>query len=86
MNSPVDVERQLAVLNQDYPAWRIARPVRADGSSMGWWAIRHVPLTPSQRCAGLVPSIARGDVVALVMELGVQDDIAHRVGYTTGAP
>ncbi len=72
------------MLKQDYPAWRIARPVRADGSSMGWWATRHVPLTTSERCAGLVPSIARGDVVALVMELGVQDDIAHRARYAAG--
>ncbi|MEV7966601.1 hypothetical protein AB0O34_11545 [Sphaerisporangium sp. NPDC088356] len=80
------VQRQLAVLNQDNPAWRVTRPLRADGTSMGWWAFRYVPLTPSQRCAGLVPSIARGDVVALAMELAAQDDIAHRVGYSTGRP
>ncbi|MEU8266738.1 hypothetical protein AB0B89_06175 [Sphaerisporangium sp. NPDC049002] len=86
MVTPSRVERQLAVLNQDNPAWRITRPLRPDGSSMGWWAFRRVPLTPSERCAGLVPSIARGDVVALAMELAAQDDIAHRARYSAGAP
>ncbi len=80
------VERQLALLNQDNPAWRITRPVRADGTSMGWWAFRRRPLTTSARAVGLVPSIARGDVVALAMELAAQDEIAHRSGYTLGEP
>jgi hypothetical protein len=78
------VEEQLAVLNQTYPAWRITRPLRGDGTSMGWWAFRRRPLTRGQRAAGLVPSIARRDVVSLVMELAVQDEIAHQTGYAVG--
>ncbi len=76
------VEQQLAALNQTYPAWRITRVKRADGTPGGWWATRHRPLTDDQRAAGLVPSIARGDAVALVMELAVQDEIAHQTGYS----
>ncbi|MEV7965136.1 hypothetical protein AB0O34_04045 [Sphaerisporangium sp. NPDC088356] len=78
------VERQVAALNQTYPAWRITRVKRADGTPGGWWATRHATLTDDQRASGLVPSIARGDVVALVMELAVQDEIAHQNGYATG--
>jgi hypothetical protein len=72
------IEQQLAVLNQTYPAWRITRVRRSDGTPGGWWATRHKALTDDQRAAGLVPSIARGDAVALVMELAVQDEIAHQ--------
>ena len=74
-------ERRIAMLVQDYPAWRISRPVGTDGLLMAWWAVRYVPLTTEQRVAGLVPSIARWDLVRLVSELAVQDDIAHRHGY-----
>ncbi len=76
------VEQQLAVLGQTYPAWRITRVRRPDGTPGGWWATRYTPLTQAQRAAGLVPSIARGDAIALVMELAVQDEIAHQNGYT----
>ncbi|MEV7966307.1 hypothetical protein AB0O34_10030 [Sphaerisporangium sp. NPDC088356] len=69
---------QLAVLTQTYPAWRISRVTNSRGRFGGWWATRHRPLTDEQRAAGLVPSIARGDAVALGMELAVQDEIAHR--------
>ncbi|WP_424535253.1 hypothetical protein ACOZ38_34650 [Sphaerisporangium viridialbum] len=79
------IERQIAALNQTYPAWRITRVKRADGTPGGWWATRHASLTDDQRASGLVPSIARGDVVALVMELAVQDEIAHQNGYATGS-
>jgi hypothetical protein len=65
-------DRQLAVLAQTYPAWRI---VRASG---GWWANRLRPLTAAQRTAGLVPSIARADAVALSSALSAQDGIAQR--------
>jgi hypothetical protein len=77
------VERQLAALNQTYPAWRIRRVTRADGLPGGWWATRYATLTTAQRATGLVPSIARADVVSLVMELAVQDEIAHQTGYAT---
>lgn len=75
------LEDRLAGLHQTYPAWRISRPTRSDGTLGLWWAVRHAPLTEAQRAAGLWPSIARGDIVALVMEISVQDDIAHRMGY-----
>ena len=75
----------LAVIAQDYPAWRISRPVGSDGLSLGVWAVRYRRLTQEQRAAGLVPSIARWDLVALISELGVQDHIAHRCGYSPGA-
>ncbi|MEV7967448.1 hypothetical protein AB0O34_15905 [Sphaerisporangium sp. NPDC088356] len=76
------VEQQLAVLSQTYPAWRITRVRRPDGTPGGWWATRYAPLTPAQRATGLVASIARGDAIALVMELAVQDEIAHQNGYS----
>ncbi|MEV7971112.1 hypothetical protein AB0O34_34735 [Sphaerisporangium sp. NPDC088356] len=41
-------------------------------------------MTDAERASGLVPSIARGDVVALVMEISVQDEIAHQIRYSTG--
>jgi hypothetical protein len=74
-------ERKIAALSQDYPAWRI-RYVRLLGPR--WWATRYAVLTDAQRASGLVPSIAREDVVSLMMELAVQDEIAHRSGYATG--
>jgi hypothetical protein len=77
-------ERQLAVLTQTYPAWRIARVRNTQGRFGGWWATRQTPLTDAQRASGLVPSIARGDAVALAMELAVQDEIAHRTRYSIG--
>ncbi|MBB4701348.1 hypothetical protein BJ982_002892 [Sphaerisporangium siamense] len=69
-------EYRLAALNRDYPAWRIARVRRSDGTHGGWWAFRHAPLTPAERTAGLYPSIARRNAVDLVMELTAQNDIA----------
>lgn len=74
-------DQRIAALSQDYPAWQI-RHVNLLGP--GWWATRRRPLTRGQRAAGLVPSIARWDLVSLTMELAVQDEIAHRSGYATG--
>lgn len=74
-------EQQLAALASTYPAWRIRRVTREDGTFGGWWATRHVALTDAERAAGLVPSIARADAVSLSMELAVQDEIAHQTGY-----
>lgn len=77
--------RQIETLSQTYPAWQIRRVVRSDGAPGGWWATRYASLTPGQRAAGLVPSIARRDVLTLMMELAVQDEIAHQGGYSAGA-
>jgi hypothetical protein len=74
-------EQKIAALAQTYPAWQIRFVGSTIAGPMGWWAMRHAPLTEAQRAAGLVPSIARGDIVSLVMELDVQDQIAHRTGY-----
>ncbi|MFC4586929.1 hypothetical protein ACFO8L_12635 [Sphaerisporangium corydalis] len=79
------MELQLVALNQTYPAWRITRVRRVDGTPGGWWATRYVSLSDAERAAGLVPSFARGDVVALVMQLAVQDEIAHQIRYATGS-
>ncbi|MCW2880965.1 MAG: hypothetical protein JWQ95_5065 [Sphaerisporangium sp.] len=78
------VDQQLAVLRRTYPAWQIRRIIWPDGTPGGWRATRYATLTPAQRAAGLIPSIARRDAVALVMELAVQDEIAHQTGYATG--
>ncbi|WP_344939573.1 hypothetical protein [Sphaerisporangium flaviroseum] len=80
MSSP---DERIAALSQDYPAWQI-RHVVVPGPQ--WWATRRRPLTRGQRAAGLVPSIARWNLVALAMELAVQDEIAHHRGYATGEP
>ncbi|MCW2876166.1 MAG: hypothetical protein JWQ95_266 [Sphaerisporangium sp.] len=77
-------DRQLAVLTQTYPAWRISRMTNTQGRFGGWWATRYAPLTEDQRAAGLVPSIARWDALTLSMELAVQDEAAHRTRYSIG--
>jgi hypothetical protein len=77
------VEAQLAALTHTYPAWRIARIIWPDGTPGGWWATRHAALTAVEREAGLYPSIARVDAVGLSMELAVQDEIAHQMGYSS---
>lgn len=71
--------QKIAALEQTYPAWQIHYLKNAE-SPMRWWANRHAPLTDQQRAAGLVPCIARSDIVSLAMELTVQGDIADRLG------
>ncbi|WP_248961419.1 hypothetical protein [Sphaerisporangium perillae] len=41
---PALVERQITALEQTYPAWRITRATRPDGTPRSWWATRHRPL------------------------------------------
>lgn len=65
-------QRQLAALEQTYPAWRIT----FRDSAVGWWATRFAPLTPGQAAAGLVPSVARSTAEGLAAALSVQDEIA----------
>ncbi|MFC7382515.1 DUF397 domain-containing protein [Sphaerisporangium rhizosphaerae] len=74
------IERQIAVLEQTYPAWRIRRVFRTDGTPGGWYATRLSPPTHAQRCAGLLPGLARPDAMSLVTALAVQDEIAHQNG------
>jgi hypothetical protein len=76
------MDEKIAALAQDYPAWEIRYVGSTLAGALGWWAMRHAPLTEAQRAAGLVPSIARGDVVSLVSELAVQDDIARQADVT----
>ncbi|MFG1873208.1 hypothetical protein ACGFIV_00030 [Sphaerisporangium sp. NPDC049003] len=78
------VAQQLTVLGQTYPAWQIRRIMWPDGTPGGWWATRYAALTPAQRAAGLIPSIARRDAIGLMMELAVQDEIAHQNRYAVG--
>jgi hypothetical protein len=72
------VRQQRAVLHQTDPGGEIARGVNSYGVPGGWIATRRAPLTHSQRAAGLLPTIVRGDAPALVMALAVQGEIAQQ--------
>ncbi|MFG1874052.1 hypothetical protein ACGFIV_04340 [Sphaerisporangium sp. NPDC049003] len=80
------VERQLVVLGQMYPAWRIERLTDAYGVPAGWRGTRDIPLTPAESAAGLVPVVEAVDAPALLMWLSAQDEIAHQTRYATGEP
>ncbi|WP_250563581.1 hypothetical protein [Sphaerisporangium fuscum] len=83
------IERQVAVLESTYPAWKIARLYDKYGAPGGWVAVRHAPLDPAEMKAGLVAMVEANDHVALVAKLSGQDVIAHQRGYAIrdhGAP
>ncbi len=71
------IQRQIDILEQAYPAWRITRLKHANGVPAGWTATRHAPLTHSQRVAGLLPQLTADDADALVTALSVQTELAH---------
>lgn len=69
------IVEQIRTLHQMYPCWRVRRVVRPDGTPGGWVATRRVPLTHSQRAAGLLPELVRSEAVDLVVALAVQAEM-----------
>ncbi|WP_433212247.1 hypothetical protein [Microtetraspora malaysiensis] len=68
-------ERRLAVLRDTHPGWRI---VYLPEITASWWAVR-AKLTPAQRDAGVVPSLARRSGEELAAALALQDEIVHSI-------
>ncbi|WP_433500236.1 hypothetical protein ACQP1K_07995 [Sphaerimonospora sp. CA-214678] len=71
-------QRQLAALEQTYPAWRITLQV----SQIRWWATRYRPPTLAQIVAGMVARVARLTGKGLAAALAVQDELTHRTRST----
>ncbi|MBP2704353.1 hypothetical protein JOL79_11070 [Microbispora sp. RL4-1S] len=67
--------RQLAALEQTYPAWQI----RETGGQVRWWATRRRPPTLAEIAAGVVTTLARSTPEQLADAMAAQDEIAHRV-------
>lgn len=82
----VAMDRQVPIIEQAYPAWRVEWLTLPTGAPGGWRATRHAPLGPAELAAGLVAWIVAPDHVDLLMRLAAQDAIAHPHRYAFHEP
>ncbi|MEV6868740.1 hypothetical protein AB0M44_48200 [Streptosporangium subroseum] len=72
-----EAELQLAALERDFPAWRIA--CVADLAAPIWYGFLRTELTDRQRAAGACPTLMRSSPEALASALSLQIQLVRKM-------